>query len=160
MRITNSMIMNGYLYNLNGNLNRLSKYLEQESTGKAINSISDDPVKTTQSLSARNKLSGIGRYRENVNSADRWLTEVEEAVGELNDIIGDAYEKTISASTGILGDDDLMDIAQEIAALRDEVLSTANATYGDSYLFAGYNTTGTSGGGLPYTINSYERPLL
>jgi flagellar hook-associated protein 3 FlgL len=154
MRITSSMMMNGYLYNLNGNLNRLSKYLEQESTGKAINRISDDPVKTTQSLSARNKLSGISRYQENVGTADGWLTEVEEAVSELNDIIGAAYEKTIAASTGILGDDDLTDIAQEIAALRDEVLSTANASYGGSYLFAGYNTTGTSSGKLPYTVDS------
>jgi flagellin-like hook-associated protein FlgL len=36
MRITSSMVSNSYLYNLNGNLNRLTKYLEQQSTGKAI----------------------------------------------------------------------------------------------------------------------------
>ena len=154
MRITNSMMMDGYLYNLNGNLNRLSKYLEQESTGKEINRISDDPVKTTQSLSARNKLSGISRYQENVSTADNWLTEVEEAVGELNNIVQDAYERTVSASTGTLNQADLAAIAEEIAALKDEVLSTANATFGDSYLFAGYNTAGTSSGELPYIIDA------
>ncbi len=154
MRITNSMISNNYLYNLNGNLNRLSKYLEQESTGKAINSISDDPVKTTQSLSARNKLSGISRYQENVSTADSWLTEVDESVSELNDVIQNAYEKAVRASTDTLNDEDLKAIAEEIAALRDEVLSTANTTFGESFLFAGYNTTGTSSGDLPYTVDS------
>ena len=153
MRITNAMMTNNYLYNLNGNLNRLSTYLEQESTGKAINSISDDPVKTTQSLSSRNKLSGISRYQENVNTADNWLTETEECVSELNDIIQDAYEKAVGASTGTYTNEDLEIISKEIASLRDEVLTTANATFGDSYLFAGYNTAGTSSGESPYTVD-------
>lgn len=154
MRITNSMMTNNYLFNLSGNLNRLSKYLEQESTGKVINRISDDPVKTTLSLSARNKLSSVKRYMENVNTAKNWLTEVEESVGGLNEIIQDAYEKAVSASSGTMNESDLSAIAQEIAALRDEVLSTANATFGDSYIFAGFNTTGTSSGKLPFTVDS------
>ena len=147
------MMTNNYLYNLNGNLNRLSKYLEQESTGKAINSISDDPVKATQSLSARNKLSGISRYQENVGAAQDWLTEVEESVSQMNYVIQDAYEKAVSASTDTLNATDLAAISEEIAALRDEVLSTANATFGDSYLFAGYNMKGTSSGDLPYEVD-------
>lgn len=154
MRITNSMMSGNYLYNLNGNLNRLSKLLEQESTGKAINSISDDPVRTTQSLAARNRLSAVGRYQANIKKADNWLTEIDESVSVLNDIVGDAYELSVRASSDTLNDSDLKAIAEEVAALRDEVLTTANATCGDSYLFAGYNTTGTSAGGLPYTVDS------
>ncbi len=153
MRITSSMMSNNYLYNLNGNLNRLSKYLEQESTGKAINKISDDPVKTTQSLSARNKLSGVNRYQENVSAADNWLTEAEGSLSELNDVIQDAYEMAINASSDTLNESDLAAISEEIAALRDEVLSTANATYGENYLFAGYNTAGNSSGELPFTVD-------
>jgi flagellar hook-associated protein 3 FlgL len=154
MRITNSMVSNSYLYNLNGNLNRLTKYLEQESTGKAINSISDDPIKTAQSLSARNKLAGISRYKENVGTADNWLSETEESVSVLNKIIGDAYELTVGASTGTMNDDDLRAIAEEIAALRDDVLSTANTTFGSSFLFAGYNTQGKSDGTRPYLVDT------
>jgi flagellar hook-associated protein 3 FlgL len=148
------MMSGNYLYNLNGNLNRLSKLLEQESTGKAINGISDDPVRTTQSLAARNRLSAVGRYQTNIKQADSWLTEIEESVSVLNDIMGDAYELSVSASSDTLNDSDLKAMAEEIASLRDEVLTTANATCGDSYLFAGYNTTGTSTGALPYTVDS------
>jgi flagellar hook-associated protein 3 FlgL len=155
MRITNSMMSNSYLYDLNGNLNRLSKLLEQEATGKAINSISDDPVRTTQSLTARNRLSAVGRYQANIQKADNWLTEIDESVSELNGILGDAYDLAVRASTDTLNDSDLQAIAEEVAAYRDEVLSTANATCGDSYLFAGYNTTGTSTGELPYTIDTH-----
>ncbi len=154
MRITNSMMTGDYLSSLNGNLNRMSKYLEQESTGKAINSISDNPVKTTQSLSARNKLSGIKRYKENVRDADNWMTEVEESVSQLNDVIQDAYELCVGASSETYNSSDRSIMAKEIAALRDEVLSTANSTFGDSYLFAGYNTTGASSGEHPFTVDA------
>lgn len=75
MRITTNMMMNNYLSNLNGNLNRLSKYVEQETTGKAINSISDDPVGVTKTLLAKNRLSSTERYQENVKTSKNWLTE-------------------------------------------------------------------------------------
>ncbi|MGE4484066.1 MAG: flagellar hook-associated protein FlgL [Oscillospiraceae bacterium] len=154
MRITNSMMTNNYLSDLSGNLNRLSKYLEQETTGKAINKISDDPVATIKSLSARNKLSDIERYQGNVDTADSWLTEVESALSELNKVTRSAYEDAVKVSTGTFSDDDLNAIAEEIEQLRDEVLSTANATIGGSYLFAGYNTTGCSSGELPFSVDS------
>lgn len=154
MRITNSIVSNNFLYNLNGNLNRLTKYLDQQSTGKAISSISDDPIKTVQSLSARNKLAGTDRYRENVGMAKNWLTETEESVNVLNDIIVRAYELTVGASTGTMNDDNLQAIAEEIGALRDDVLSTANTTFGNSFLFAGYNTQGKSDGTLPYLVDT------
>ena len=153
MRITNSMMTNNFLGNISGNLNRLSKYLEQETTGKAINNISDDPVATIKSLSARNKLSDIERYQGNVDTADSWLTEVESALDELNKVTQSAYESAVNASTGTLSDDDLNSIAEEIKQLRDEVLSTANATVGDNYLFAGYSTKGTSGGNKPFAVD-------
>ena len=121
MRITNNMMSGNYLYNLNGNLNRLSKLLEQESTGKAINGISDDPVRTTQSLAARNRLSAVGRYQANIKKADSWLTEIDESVGVLNGIVGDAYELSVRASSDTLNDSDLKAMAEEMAALRDEV---------------------------------------
>lgn len=154
MRITRSMMTNTYLSNLNGNMNRLSKYLEQQSTGKAINRISDDPVRTAQSLSARNKLSGIERYQKNVSTAQNLLTDTEESVSELNSILQDAYEKAVYANSGTLNEDDLASVSEEIKALRDEVLSVANATYGGSYLFAGYNATGESGGALPFALDT------
>lgn len=154
MRITTNMMMNSYLYNLNGNLNRLSKYVEQETTGKAINDISDDPVGVTKSLLARNRLSGTERYQDNVKTAKNWLTEVDSSVSELNKVIQAAYEDSVSASTGTLSDDDRSAMAEEVAQLRDEVLSTGNATVGDSYLFAGYSTTGTPGGKTPFKVDA------
>jgi flagellin-like hook-associated protein FlgL len=69
-------------------------------------------------------------------------------------IVVNAYDLTVGASTGTMNDDDLRAIAEEIAALRDDVLSTANTTFGDSFLFAGYNTQGKSDGTRPYVIDA------
>lgn len=154
MRITTNMMMNNYLSNLNGNLNRLSKYVEQETTGKAINSISDDPVGVTKTLLAKNRLSSTERYQENVKTSKNWLTENDASLSELNKVIQQAYEDAVGASAGTLSPDELSAMAEEVAQLRDAVLSTGNATMGDSYLFAGYSTTGISGGKPPFSVDA------
>lgn len=154
MRITTNMMMNRYLYNLNGNLNRLSKYVEQETTGKAINNISDDPVGVTKSLLARNRLSGTGRYQDNVKTSKDWLTEEDSSLSELNKVVQAAYEDAVGASAGTLSPDELSAMAEEVRQLRDEALSTGNATMGNSYLFAGYSTTGISGGKPPFSVDA------
>lgn len=154
MRITNSMMMGNYLSDLSGNLNRLSKYLQQQTTGKSINRISDDPVGVTKSLLARNRLTGTERYQENVKTAQSWLSETESAASSFNEIIQQAYERAVSASNGHLSEDNLKAIAEDIAQLKGELLSTTNAMIGDSYLFAGYNTTNRPGSDRPFTVDS------
>lgn len=154
MRITNSMMMGNYLSDLSGNLNRLSKYLQQQTTGKSINRISDDPVGVTKSLLARNRLTGTERYQENVKTSQSWLKETEAAASSLNDIIQQAYERAVSASNGHLSEDNLKAIAEDIAQLKGELLSTANAMIGDSYLFAGYNTTNRPDSDRPFTVDA------
>lgn len=154
MRITNSMMMGNYLSDLSGNLNRLSKYLQQQTTGKSINRISDDPVGVTKSLLARNRLTGTERYQENVKTAQNWLSETEAATASLNESIQQAYERAVSASNGHLTEDNLKAIAEDIAQLKEEILSTGNAMIGDSYLFAGYNTTNRPEIGMPFTVDT------
>lgn len=154
MRITNSMMMGNYLSDLSGNLNRLSKYLQQQTTGKSISRISDDPVGVTKSLLARNRLTGTERYQENVKTAQNWLKETESATSSLNDIIQQAYERAVSASNGHLSEDNLKAIAEDINQLKGELLSTANTMIGDSYLFAGYNTTNRPGSDSPFTVDA------
>lgn len=151
MRITNSMMTSQYLSDLNGNMNRMSGYLKQETTGKRVNKISDDPVLAVQSLVARGKLSQVAQYKNSVSSAKSRLTEAESAVSELNEITKNAYDKALYAATGTMSDDDRAAVAQEIAQMRDEALTVGNAMMGDTYLFAGYNTSVSQG--APFQVD-------
>jgi len=137
MRITNSMMADQFLLNANDSLNRLSKAQEQVDSTKKISSIEDDPLATMSSLKARNKLSSLTNYQNAVSTATSYLKENGNAVDSLNTVIQSAYELVVTANSGSKTDSDLSAIADEVAGLRDEVLSIANSSLGTTYLFSG-----------------------
>lgn len=146
MRITNSMMVSQFLSDANSSLNRLSKYQNQVDSTKRISSISDDPQATLTALKARNRLNSLADYQSNIGTVKSYLNEAEGAAGELNEILQSAYEQVVSATGGSKNENDLSTIAEELKALRDEVVQVGNTTVGTSYLFGGYNFAGTSDG--------------
>lgn len=139
MRITNSMISDQFLRDANASLNRVADAQNVVDSTKRINGIADDPLSTIASLKARNKLSGLANYQDAISTANSYLTENENAAGSLNDIAQSAYELMVSAASAKT-DDDKSIIADEIASLRDEVVSIGNSTLGTNYLFSGNST--------------------
>ncbi len=146
MRITNSMMVGQFLTDANGSLNRLSKYQRQADSTKRIDSIADDPLGTVKSLKARNKLATMEQYQDNIKSASSYLSEIESATDSLGELTKKAYESMVSAINDTKTQDQRNILAKEIENLRDEVLSVANTTMGTSYLFGGYNYTGSTNG--------------
>lgn len=145
MRITNSMMSKQFLSESNDALSRVSKYQSQVDSSKRLTSIADDPQATLMALKARNKLSNLEMYRTNISTASSYLTEAESAVSELNEILQSAYEDVISAQSSKTPSD-LKILAEDIQNLQNEVLSVSNATIGTSYIFGGYNYTGSTSG--------------
>lgn len=162
MRITNSMMVNKFLSESNSALERLSKYQSQVDSTKRISSIADDPQSTLLALKARNKLSNLALYKTNISTASSYLTEAESAADELNDVLQSAYEDIISAQSGSKTTDDLKIIAEDLKNLRDEILSISNTTMGTSYIFGGFNYTGSISGGTktpPFSVDSVTGDL-
>lgn len=155
MRVTNSMIVNGYLSNLNNNLSALSKNQSQMATGKRITTISDDPVGVLKSMQMRVKLYRMDQYKANLDTAQTWLKQTETAVEHMNEIVQSAYESTIKASSDYIADSDRKAIAEIIGQLRDHILELTNTKLGDKYIFGGYNTEQK-----PFTIDSATGNIL
>lgn len=141
MRVTNSMMVSTYLSDLNRNAYRLNNYQSQLATGRRLVRLSDDPVGAINSLRAREKLSKIEQYQDNVEQAKSWLTQTETAVMDLNSIAQRAYELSVQATGGVYSPTEKAAIQKEIDQLKQQTLSTLNATLGDKYLFGGYNFT-------------------
>lgn len=143
MRITNAMMVNQFLNGMYESLNRVNKYQNQVNTTKRITNISEDPQATVTALRARNKLSGLKIYQDNINTAKSYLKEAEAAAKNINSILQTTYEKVIEA-TGIgKNEEDLSIIADELKTLQQELVSIGNTTIGTTYLFGGFNFTGT-----------------
>ena len=141
MRVTNSMMLGGYLKNLNNNLSTLSKLQTQMATGKRITRPSDDPVGVVSAMQTRVKLYKSEQYKTNVESALTWLDQTESSVLELNEIIKSAYERAVNMASDYQSSEEKVATAELIGQLRDHVITIGNAKTGDKYIFGGYNVS-------------------
>ena len=149
MRITNNMMMKDYLGNLNNNLASLTEYQRQITSGKAINSLSDDPIGLISIMNCKVKLSRNDQYQSTVESAMTWLRQTDTSVYELNQIVQSAYEKVVEVSNDSYTGENKTSVAEYILQLRDHVLTIANGQATDKYIFGGYNVNKT-----PFTIDA------
>ena len=147
------MLVSNFLHSLNNNLSRISKLQTQLTSGRKFASISDDPISAMYSMQARFRLDNLARYQESVSMAQNWLTQAESGVFDINEVYKSAYETVIDAATDVKTEADRIIMAEYIGQLRDHVLQTLNSTFGNKYIFSGYNTTGA------YPANQLEPPF-
>lgn len=140
MRITNGMIHDSYLRNLNNNMGNMVELQTQMSSGKRLNKLSDDPVDAVSVLQYRVKLYKGEQFKENVDIGLTRLEQTESSVMELNELIQSAYETTIEMSNDFMTEEDKTAAAELIGQLRDHVMTIGNAQSGDKYIFGGFNT--------------------
>ena len=162
MRITNAMLVNTFISNMNNNMNKMS-VLQYQMGGKKNQHISDDPVALIYSQQAKYKLRRLADYSQNVNLAKSWIVQAEAGSMELNKVLASAYESCIDAATDVKTETDFANVAKYVGQLRDHVLDTLNTTIGDKFVFAGYNTTGYETGGKrvpPFTVDAATGHLM
>ncbi len=125
-------------------------------SGKNILRASDDPVAAVNISYARDRLTMMERYRENVERAQSRLSHSEVVVSDITNILMRAQELAIQGQNDTLSGSDRKAIGMEIAQLKEAMRDMANSrdANGD-YLFSGYrlNTKPfqtTSSGGVAY----------
>ena len=153
-RVTNTMMQNTLLSNLSMNLNRMDKLQNQLSTGRKYGHISDDPSALIYGQAARNKLARLSHYQGAVETAQAWLTQAEAGTMEINKVIGAIYEELISAGS-VKTDMDKQNLAMVVKQLQDHYLDTLNTSFGDRFVFGGYNTPGDWSTGNPPEVRPF-----
>jgi len=155
------MLKNTLLSNLGMNLTRMDKLQNQMSTGRKFGEISDDPASLVFGQAARNKIVRLQQYHDAVGTARNWLTQAETGMMELQKVVGNIYEELISAG-GAKGPDDKRNVAMAVSQLKDHYVDTLNASFGDRFVFSGFNTPGDFAEGRepvikPFTIEYHPR---
>lgn len=144
MRITNKVMQNNSLTNINTNKLLQDKLSTQMATEKKVNRPSDDPVVAIRALRLRTNVNQITQYYEkNVPDAESWLKLTEDAISSMTEVITDMYENATKGSNENLTLDDKRTILTQLKSLRDEVYSTGNTDYAGRYIFTGYRTDST-----------------
>lgn len=142
MRITNKIMQNNSLSNINTNKVLQDKLNTQMASGKKINRPSDDPVIAIRALRLRTTLTEVTQYCDkNVEDADSWLKVTEDAINTVITILEDMYEQCNSGSNKDLTTTNRQIILENVEALRDELYATGDADYAGRGLFTGYRTS-------------------
>ena len=93
MRITNTMMINSTMRNVNSSKTNLNSAENQMGTEKKITRPSDDPIIAIRALSLRSSLSEISMYlTNNIPEAESWIGITESALDNMDSALGDIYE--------------------------------------------------------------------
>lgn len=139
IRISSQQIFSGginRLQELNSNLNSTQ---QQISTGKRVNTPSDDPVAAARILKLDQELSRVETYERNVNLADNRLSQEESALESSVDIIQRVRELTVQAGNGSLSENDRRSISSELKERLGQLANVANTRDpSGEYIFSGF----------------------
>ncbi len=137
MRVTDKMITNTYLTNLNKSYLQMNDLNEKVTSGRKYLKASEDPATALKAYQVRENLSRISLYKNNVSEVDGLFTDVESGISSINTILADVSEQLVQGRNGTNSSEDLQVIAEVVRNYQSEILSIANSNYGGDYIFGG-----------------------
>lgn len=141
MRMTNKIMRNNSLYNINQNKILEDSLSNQMTTQSKISRPSDDPVVAIRALRLRTNVTTTTQYSEkNVKDAEQWLSVTSSALDSVYDVLNNLYEETTTGANKYLTSDDLQVILTQLKELTEEFYSCGNVDYAGRYVFSGYRT--------------------
>lgn len=141
MRMTNKIMRNNSLYNINQNKLLEDRLTNQMTTQSKIARPSDDPVVAIRALRLRSNVSHVTQYYEkNAKDAEQWLNVTSDALKTIGDILEDLYKQATSAANKDLTADDLDILLTQMKSLTKEFYASGNVDYAGRYIFSGYRT--------------------
>ncbi len=144
MRMTNKIMQNNSLYNINHNKVLQDKLSTMMSTQKKITRPSDDPVIAIRALRLRTNVTELTQfYEKNSPDAESWLNVTEGALNTTTKVLTEMIRLANKGANKDLGSKDLDIIIGQMKSLRDEFYSTGNVDYAGRYVFTGYRTDTT-----------------
>lgn len=140
MRVTQSMLSNNMLRNLNTSYNKMGKLQEQMNSGKLVNRPSDDPVIAVKGMGYRVDLDKNAQFQRNIGEAHTWADTTDEALDQVGTALIRVKELIVQAANDSNTTEDRQKIGVEISQIREQIKDVANTKIGDNYIFSGTHT--------------------
>lgn len=142
MRVTNKMLSNNYLSDMNTNLQNLKTLQQQMSTGKNFSKPSDDPFNVARSMQMHSQINANTQYNKNITNVINWMDTTDTALGQLGNVFQSVREKLVSAGNAAYGSDERQKIKDEINQRVGQIGQILNTSFDGEYIFGG--TRGSS----------------
>jgi flagellar hook-associated protein 3 FlgL len=132
MRVTNKMMADNVIAQLFRQREQMVKTQENIITGKRVNRPSDDPSEIGSILSHRTTISRLEQYNENISKAKLHINTEDDVLGMVSDLLRDAKEIAYDTAP-----DMRTEMAEQVVAIREQVLQMANYQIDGKYIFSG-----------------------
>ncbi|MCH5257422.1 MAG: hypothetical protein J1D87_09000 [Lachnospiraceae bacterium] len=141
MRITNKIMRNNSLYNINQN-KVLEDHLNNQMTNQSkITRPSDDPVVAIRALRLRTNVTTVSQYYDkNAPDADSWISLTGDALDTVGKILTDLYKQVEDSSKKSYTYADLDIVLTQMKSLTKEFYASGNVDYAGRYIFSGFRT--------------------
>ncbi|CAA7603177.1 Bacterial flagellin N-terminal helical region [Acididesulfobacillus acetoxydans] len=154
MRITNIMMSQNLLSNLEAVQTTVQKYQNQLASGKKINQPADDPVGTQLTLGLKGALSDNSQWQANASQGLSVLQTTNDTLQNMMQMLQRARTLAVEVNNGTFTAADRATTADEVQQIQQEVGSLANTQVGDMYIFSGTSSSQPWQGGANWTGNA------
>lgn len=150
MRITNGNMMNSYLRDVQNNLQSMDKLNTQLNTGKQVNKISDDPLKTVKILNMNNEIEDVEKFNSNCDEITGWLDITDEALNSITSLTSD-IKVLLTSISGAFGKDEINAVKTQVNEKIKQIGEAMNTTFAGKFIFGGSITDEP-----PVSVNTNE----
>ncbi len=140
MRVTNSMVTNQVIYNTQRAMKRYMDLQTSMSSGRRINTPSDDPLGTQRDLDYRTELSKIEQYQNNISLAQSWMSTYDSVLSDVKDLVSEAKEIALTMANDTYDETARVASANEIKSIFEQLIQLGNTQIDGRYMFSGYKT--------------------
>jgi flagellar hook-associated protein 3 FlgL len=146
-----------YVVNLSGALDQTQSTQDQLtnelSSGLRVTSIGSDPVAAAQNVQLLNTIQRDDSFTQTSSLTQGLLQVTDSALGSVVTQLNQALSIATQANNGTLNAGDLKSISNQLAGIRDEVLSLANTNYQGTFVFGG-----SQAGQAPFSLDTTTTP--
>lgn len=151
MRVTQSMLNQQMVSDLENNYERLSNLQNEVATGKRINTPADDPVGAGLVMQYNSQIAYYGQYQNNAQAAQQWLSYTSTNMSQAQSVLQRARDLAVQGANGSETQSDRGTLAAEVDQLYQQMVTIGNSQYNGQYNFGGSNT-----GSSPYPTSNAE----
>ena len=136
MRITNSFMIRSHMYDTQNNLTNMSKINQQISTGKVINTVSDDPHKAIRIMNMNNEIKYTEKYNSNIDETVGWMNTTDGALESTGNLLNEIKETILKVGNGTYSQNEMKSLNADINEKIKHQFKNQNTTHmvGNIYL--------------------------
>lgn len=151
MRVTNKLLSNNFLTDMQRNLANLSKIQTQMSSMKNFSKPSDDPINVQRAMQLQTSIDYNAQYAVNIKAAQGWMQTTDTALVQLNTVLTNIRNNLEKGGNAAYTQDERDKVNDEVNQQVSQIAQLLNTNFKGEYVFGG-----TAGLSKPVSTSTYD----